>query len=144
MIQKTAKIINDFMIRKLNWLNRSNDINSGSIFSEFQEELEEICKENNIGEGFKSSLNDMYFDYLDSVRNNFYQYEPKVGDKVKLIDPEVEIDRSSFCPIPIDTRSNFTIQSINSWDIVLFVDNVNNTLQSLNIRLFKKYFEVIE
>lgn len=144
MIQKTAKIINAFMIRKLNWLNRSNDINSGSIESEFQEELEEICKENNIGEGFKSSLNDMYFDYLDSVRNNFYQYEPKVGDKVKLIDPEVEIDRSSFCPIPIDTRSNFTIQNINSWDIVLFVDNVNNTLQSLNIRLFKKYFEVIE
>ncbi len=132
------------MIRKLNWLNRSNDINSGSIFSEFQEELEEICKENNIGEGFKSSLNDMYYDYLDSIRNNFYQYEPKVGDKVKLIDPEIKLNRSRFSPIPIDTTSNFTIQSINSWDMVLFLDDINRTLHSMDTRLFREYFEVIE
>lgn len=144
MIQKTAKIINDFMIRKLNWLNRSNDIHSGSIFSEFQEELEEICEENNIGEGFKKSLNDMYFNYLDSIRNNFYQYEPKVGDKVRLIDPEIKLNRSASSPIPINTKSNFTINNINSWDMILFLDDINRTLHSMDIRLFREYFEVLK
>lgn len=139
-----SKIINNFMIDKLIWLDNSNNLTYEDITFLFSQQLDELCKDLDVHGEYMQDLKYLFYSYVALNKENFYKYIFKKNDKAKFYNPNYTGVVYDSNMKEIDIKNDFTIYCINSWDMVLFIDNKTQKRHSMDIRKFEHNFEVIE